>query len=77
MNGSDNKETKLPEDTTCSSSALLSAMAQLIEQNNIIIEQMLSKDQMVLTLLEQNTDLLMQLVDEDNEPEGPQFLDAD
>ncbi|MDO5769452.1 MAG: hypothetical protein Q4P13_08105 [Psychrobacter sp.] len=84
MNGSDNKQLKKHDDLSCLCSDLLPAISRLIEQTTALIEQnttlievIESKDQMVLTLVEQNAELIAQFTDEDEESDSSQYLDID
>lgn len=84
MNGLENKLKKRPEDSSCSCSDLLHAINKLIEQNTAVIEQSSTlielieiKDQMVLTLVEQNAELISRLTEESEaEDSGYTFLDT-
>ena len=77
MSGLESKKTKQQDDSTCCCKDLLNAISKLIEQNTTLIELIESKDQMVLTLVEQNAELIAQFTDEDEESDQSQYLDID
>jgi len=84
VNGLESKLKKKPEDSSCSCSDLLPAISKLIKQNTAVIEQSSTlielieiKDQMVLTLVEQNTELISRLTEESEEESlGSTYLDT-
>ena len=51
-------------------------MTKIIEQNNILIEQHEVKDEIILQSLQQNNELLAQMYEQEDEPEGSQYLDG-
>ena len=78
VNGSESKQTKQHSESSCCCKNLLTAISRLIEQNTTLIELIESKDQTVLTLIEQNAELIDQLaVEEDDDVEPSAYLDMD
>ena len=57
-------------------SDLISLMTKIIEQNNILIEQHEVKDEIILQSLQQNNELLAQMYEQEDEPQGSQYLDG-
>lgn len=55
---------------------LISLMTKIIEQNNILIEQHEVKDEIILQSLQQNNELLAQMYEQEDEPQGSQYLDG-
>lgn len=49
---------------------------QLIQQNQRLIEQHEVKDEIILQSLQQNNELLAQMYEQEDEPEGSQYLDG-
>lgn len=49
---------------------------QLIQQNQRLIEQHEAKDEIILQSLQQNNELLAQMYEQEDEPEGLQYLDG-
>ena len=50
--------------------------SQLIAQNQTLIEQHEVKDEIILQSLQQNNELLAQMYEQEDEPEGSQYLDG-
>ena len=50
--------------------------SQLIAQNQTLIEQHEVKDEIILQSLQQNIELLAQMYEQEDEPEGSQYLDG-
>ena len=63
-------------DSNCYCKDLISLMTKIIEQNNILIEQHEVKDEIILQSLQQNNELLAQMYEQEDEPEGSQYLDG-
>ena len=55
---------------------LLPMLTKLLEQNNRLIEQHEVKDEIILQSLQQNNELLAQMYEQEDEPEGSQYLDG-
>ena len=55
---------------------LLEQNNQLIQQNQRLIEQHEVKDEIILQSLQQNNELLAQMYEQEDEPEGSQYLDG-
>ena len=49
---------------------------QLIQQNQRLIEQHEAKDEIILQSLQQNNELLAQMCEQEDEPQGSQYLDG-
>ena len=49
---------------------------QLIQQNQRLIEQHEAKDEIILQSLQQNNELIAQMYEQEDEPEGSQYLDG-
>ena len=63
-------------DSNCYCKDLISLMTKIIEQNNLLIEQHEVKDEIILQSLQQNNELLAQMYEQEDEPEGSQYLDG-
>ena len=63
-------------DSNCYCKDLISLMTKIIEQNNILIEQHEAKDEIILQSLQQNNELIAQMYEQEDEPEGSQYLDG-
>ena len=50
--------------------------SQLIAQNQTLIEQHEVKDEIILQSLQQNNELIAQMYEQEDEPEGSQYLDG-
>ena len=61
-------------DSNCYCKDLISLMTKIIEQNNILIEQHEVKDEIILQVLNENSEL-MQQINEQGEPSSTQYLD--
>ena len=63
-------------DSNCCCNDLISLMTKIIEQNNRLIEQHEAKDEIILQSLQQNNELIAQMYEQEDEPEGSQYLDG-
>ena len=63
-------------DSNCCCKDLISLMTKIIEQNNRLIEQHEAKDEIILQSLQQNNELLAQMYEQEDEPQGSQYLDG-
>ena len=57
-------------------SDLIPLITKLVEQNNRLIEQHEAKDEIILQSLQQNNELIAQMYEQEDEPEGSQYLDG-
>ena len=55
---------------------LMPMLTKLLEQNNRLIEQHEVKDEIILQSLQQNNELIAQMYEQEDEPEGSQYLDG-
>ena len=55
---------------------LMPMLTKLLEQNNRLIKQHEVKDEIILQSLQQNNELLAQMYEQEDEPEGSQYLDG-
>ena len=55
---------------------LIEQNKQLIQQNQGLIEQHEVKDEIILQSLQQNNELLAQMYEQEDEPQGSQYLDG-
>ena len=69
----------MSDSNNCCSDLMLELIKQnnqLIRQNQRLIEQHEVKDEIILQSLQQNNELLAQMYEQEDEPEGSQYLDG-
>ena len=69
----------MSDSNNCCSDLMLKLIEQnnqLIQQNQRLIEQHEVKDEIILQSLQQNNELLAQMYEQEDEPEGSQYLDG-
>ena len=69
----------MSESSNCCSDLMLQLIKQnnqLIQQNQRLIEQHEVKDEIILHSLQHNNELLAQMYEQEDEPEGSQYLDG-
>ena len=69
----------MSESSNCCSDLMLQLIKQnnqLIQQNQRLIEQHEVKDEIILQSLQQNNELIAQMYEQEDEPEGSQYLDG-
>ena len=69
----------MSDSNNCCSDLMLELIKQnnqIIQQNQRLIEQHEAKDEIILQSLQQNNELIAHMYEQDDEPEGSQYLDG-
>lgn len=80
MSGLSKEQTKQNDAQNCCCSALIPLMTKIVEQNNVLIEQSATKEQVIFQLIEQIDGALGDLLEQgcdDDAPVASTYLDMD